>query len=237
MIRARQLRALAFRGQSHAGDGDPGDGDMFDDRCCHGLVEDHETGRLVATFRLLPMTSGAEIGQSYAAQFYDLSALAAYPRPLAELGRFCDHPDWRHDPDIVRIAWAVLTRIVDRLGVAMLVGCSCFAGTDGDAYRDAFGYLRQRHVGPDIWRPGEKAAQVIRFGTGPEMRACDMARALETLPPLLRTYLAMGGWVSDHAVVDRDMGTLHVFTGLEISAIPAARARALRQIAGQGAGP
>ena len=93
------------------------------------------------------------------------------------------------------------------------------------------------NVGPDIWRPGEKAAQVIRFGTGPEMRACDMARALETLPPLLRTYLAMGGWVSDHAVVDRDMGTLHVFTGLEISAIPAARARALRQIAGQGAGP
>ena len=30
----------------------------------------------------------------------------------------------------------------------------------------------------------------------------------------------MGGWVSDHAVVDRQMNTLHVFTGLEIAAIP-----------------
>jgi putative hemolysin len=50
------------------------------------------------------------------------------------------------------------------------------------------------------------------------------------MPPLLRTYLMMGGWVSDHAVVDRQMNTLHVFTGLEIGAIPAARKRLLRAL-------
>ena len=52
------------------------------------------------------------------------------------------------------------------------------------------------------------------------------------MPPLLRTYLMMGGWVSDHAVIDRQMGTLHVFTGVEIRAIPAARQRLLRALAG-----
>ena len=52
------------------------------------------------------------------------------------------------------------------------------------------------------------------------------------MPPLLRTYLTMGGWVSDHAVVDTHMNTLHVFTGLEIAAIPPARARLLRADAG-----
>ena len=41
----------------------------------------------------------------------------------------------------------------------------------------------------------------------------------------------MGGWVSDHAVIDARLNTLHVFTGLEIAAIPPARARALRAIA------
>ena len=51
------------------------------------------------------------------------------------------------------------------------------------------------------------------------------------MPPLLRTYLSMGGWVSDHAVVDRQMNTLHVFTGVEISAIPPARKRLLRAVA------
>jgi putative hemolysin len=52
------------------------------------------------------------------------------------------------------------------------------------------------------------------------------------MPPLLKTYLLMGGWVSDHAVVDNDLNTLHVFTGLEIRAIPPARAKALRMVAG-----
>ena len=52
------------------------------------------------------------------------------------------------------------------------------------------------------------------------------------MPALLRTYLGMGGWVSDHAVIDRTLNTLHVFTGVEISAIPKSRARLLRADAG-----
>ena len=52
--------------------------------------------------------------------------------------------------------------------------------------------------------------------------------ALKAMPPLLRSYLTMGGWVSDHAVVDRELDTLNVFTGLEIATIPEARARSIR---------
>jgi len=39
------------------------------------------------------------------------------------------------------------------------------------------------------------------------------------------------GWVSDHMVVDHAMGTLHVFTGVELDSIPEARKRRLRAIA------
>ena len=60
------------------------------------------------------------------------------------------------------------------------------------------------------------------------LRQSDPRAAMAAMPPLLRSYLAMGGWVSDHAVVDAQLGTLHVFTGLEIRAIPPARARLLR---------
>jgi putative hemolysin len=58
----------------------------------------------------------------------------------------------------------------------------------------------------------------------------DAKRAHAVMPPLLRTYLMMGGWVSDHAVVDRVMNTLHVFTGLEIARIPPARKKLLRAL-------
>lgn len=64
---------------------------------------------------------------------------------------------------------------------------------------------------------------------GPVM---DRRAALAGLPPLLRTYLGMGGWVSDHAVVDRELDTLHVFTCVEVERIPAARAASLRAVAG-----
>jgi putative hemolysin len=53
---------------------------------------------------------------------------------------------------------------------------------------------------------------------------------MRRMPPLLKTYLMMGGWVSDHAVVDAQMNTLHVFTGVEIGSIPPARKRLLRAL-------
>jgi len=191
-------------------------------------VEEADSGQLVCCLRLLPMSSGAEIAQSYAAQFYDLSALGGFDAPMAEMGRFCIHPDW-HDPDILRLAWGALTGYVDRKGVEMLFGCSSFQGTDAKIYADAFSLLRERHIAPARWRPGIKAPCVVEFAKD-ETPRLDLKLAQSCMPPLLRTYLLMGGWVSDHAVVDAELETLHVFTGLEISAVPPARARLLRAI-------
>jgi len=228
MDRALALRSLVFR--ARCAKADASDADAFDTHCRHVLVEDVATAALVGCFRLLPVCDGAAIGGSYSAQFYDLAALAAFPGPMAELGRFCLHPDW-HDPDILRVAWGALTRMVDDMGVQMLFGCSSFAGADPALHAGALGLLRDGHVSPDRWRPREKAGDVVRFSRDLPPGPFDARRALQTMPPLLRTYLLMGGWVSDHAVIDRDLDTLHVFTGLEISAIPPARARLLRGVA------
>jgi hypothetical protein len=90
-------------------------------------------------------------------------------------------------------------------------------------------FCRARHLAPRRWLPRVKAPSVFRFGKLSRGKP-DLKRATAEMPPLLRTYLMMGGWVSDHAVIDRDLGTLHVFTGLEISAVPAGRARILRRL-------
>ena len=223
---AQRLRALAFRGPDAAGP----DSDDFDAACTHVLVEEARTGDLVCCFRLLHLGSGAEIGRSYSAQFYELSALADFDGPMVEMGRFCIHPD-RRDPDILRVAWGAMTAHVDRAGVEMLFGCSSFHGIEARDYYDAFALLRDRHIAPKRWLPRVKAPAVFRFASRLR-RKPDLKRAQAKMPPLLRTYLLMGGWVSDHAVIDRDLGTLHVFTGLEIRAVPPARARLLRAVAG-----
>lgn len=224
---AQRLRHLAF----YTNRDGARDADAFDAICRHVLVEEVRTGTPVACFRLLPLVGGAEIGRSYSAQYYELSALSAFAGRMVEIGRFCIHPDW-HDPDIVRVAWGAMTRFVDATGVEMLFGCSSFAGTEAAAYRDAFAWLAQRHLAPRRWLPRVKAPDVFRFAGAQRRTRPDARRALVTMPPLLRSYLGMGGWVSDHAVVDRELNTLHVFTGLEIGAIPPARARLLRAVAG-----
>ena len=220
-----ELRHLAFTGTT---DGTL-DRDAFDSLCIHFLVEDHKTGQLVCCFRILPLIGGAEIDRCYSAQFYDLSALRNFDGPMVEVGRFCIRPD-TNDPDILRVAWGTLTSYVDENKIEMLFGCSSFSGTDTAEYVDAFAMLRDRHLAPKCWLPKVKAPNVSRFAARLR-RKPDLKRAALRMPPLLRTYLLMGGWVSDHAVVDQQMNTLHVFTGLEIQAIPPARKRLLRAIA------
>lgn len=229
---AQRLRYSGFvagRGAAAQGARAAGlDADRLDRICAHMLVEDRATGALICCFRMLPLRSGAEIGRSYSAQFYDLAGLRAYPAPMIEIGRFCVHEAWRREPGVIRLAWMALAAHVEARGAGMLFGCSSFEGIDAGAYTDAFALLKARHLAPARWRPRAKAPKIFPFARRLRSRRPEMRRALMTMPPLLRAYLAMGGWVSDHAVVDEDLGTLHVFTGLEAARAARMRARLLR---------
>jgi len=218
---AQALRARCF--------GLDRDADTFDDQCAHILVHRIADGALVCCFRMMPLT-GADISRSYSAQYYELSALEAYDGKMVEMGRFCIDPD-AHDPDILRVAWGAMTAYVDDEGVELLFGCSSFAGTETADYLDAFAMLKARHLAPKRWLPRVKAPKVFKYAARLR-RKPDAKKAMLRMPPLLRTYLMMGGWVSDHAVVDDQMNTLHVFTGVEIGSIPPARKRLLRAVAG-----
>lgn len=208
--------------------GGPGrDADRFDGLCSHVMIAG-DAG-LVGTFRVMLLRDGADIGQTYAAQSYDLGGLAAFGAPMLEMGRFCIDPA-AHGADILRLAWGALAQIVDDHGVALMFGCSSFEGVDPAPYGAAFGMLAARFQAPRRWAPAVAAPEVVT------LQSAQTAGALAQMPPLLRTYLSMGGWVSDHAVVDRHMQTLHVFTGLEIARIPPVRAAALRALAGASGG-
>ncbi len=224
IARAQALRSRCF------GTPDALDADAYDDLCDHVLVSDVASERLVCCFRFLPLPHGRAIGQSYAAQYYELGALEAFEGPMVEMGRFCVDAD-AQDPDILRVAWGALTAYVDRHGVELLFGCASFSGTDARAYEDAFAVLKARHLAPKRWLPRVKAPKVFEFAQRLR-RVPDARKAMSRMPPLLKTYLMMGGWVSDHAVVDQQMNTLHVFTGVEIAAIPPARKKLLRAVAG-----
>ena len=121
VIAAQRLRFKAFiaarPGAAVTGDRAEGlDRDAYDDLCWHALVEDTESGELLCCFRMMRLSGGSEIGRSYSAQYYELSALADYPAPMVEMGRFCMAPGVR-DPDVIRAAWAAMTAYVEAEGV------------------------------------------------------------------------------------------------------------------------
>ena len=219
-VRAAQaLRQRCFFGS------DGLDVEEIDDWCQHWLIGG--AAGPVATFRTQVFGSGADLGTSYAAARYDLRPMARMAGPMIELGRFCIAPGAR-DGDVLRLAWAALARLVEESGARCLFGCASFAGTDPARHEAALRLLANRHLGPEELRPGRASGETVSLRAGPvEVRA-----AMAQLPGLLRSYLGMGGWVSDHAVIDRDLGTLHVFTALPVAAIPPRRAAALHAIAG-----
>lgn len=229
VLACQRLRYLTFiEDRGLAADPSRLDADEFDPHCVHVMVEETRSGQLVCCFRMMPLPDGRDIGRSYSAKYYELSNLEGFPGRMVEMGRFCIHPAWR-DADILRVAWAAMTRYVDQEGVELLFGCSSFYGVDADTYADAFALLKERHIAPPRWLPRVKAPRVFRYASVFGLRKPDLKLALRRMPPLLRTYLTMGGWVSDHAVVDNELNTLHVFTGVEIGRIPASRKRLLRR--------
>ncbi len=225
--RAELDRLLAFRRRAfpHRHGREEDDQDALS---AHVMVE--RDGAVLAYFRVMIFGWGAGLSQGYAARFYDVGPLAGYSKPVAEMGRFCVAPEGVH-PDVLRLAWGAMTRIVDDGQAGLLVGCSSFRGADWTRHRAGLALLAAEFLGPVEHRPGRKAAEVVDFVrlAGP---VGDRRASLAGLPPLLRTYLGMGGWVSDHAVVDRDLDTLHVFTCVEVDRVPAARAASLRAVAG-----
>ena len=205
------------------------DVDEFDIPCRHVLVENLESKKLICCYRIMIFDNGKEISNSYSSQFYDLKAIESFPDPMIEVGRFCVQPEI-NDPSVILTAWAALAQIVDQNQTQLLFGCSSFEGVEKEKYFDSFALLRDRYIAPDHWRPKIKAAQVFCYSKD-LIDKVDKKKALLNMPPLLKTYLSMGAWVSDHAVVDLKMKTLHLFTGMEISKIPKSRKQFLLNLA------
>jgi len=228
VIAAQRLRYHTFiRDTGAPPRADELDADAFDAACEHVLIELVATGTLVCCFRLMPFEDGREVARSYSAQYYDLAALETYAARMVEMGRFCAHPEHRN-PHVLRVAWQAMTRYVDGNGIEMLFGCSSFEGADAEAHSDALALLRAKHIAPRRWLPRPKAPKIFRFGAMLRRRKPDPKQGMQRMPPLLRGYLSLGGWVSDHAVIDEDMNTLHVFTGVEWSQVPSRVTKLLR---------
>lgn len=193
------------------------DADGFDPLCKHLMLE--RDGLLLCTLRLRVYAAGEPLANSYTGSFYDLGH---FHGPAIELGRFCLR-NKGGQADVMRLAMAEITRMVDGTGAAFLFGCTSFKGNDPAQFSDAFSCLAAHYQGPK-----DRIPKALNSAIALTQEPFDLLVSLRQMPKLLRSYLGMNGWVGDAVVVDEVLQTMHVFTLLDVGAVPEARASVLR---------
>ena len=186
------------------------DFDEFDKACDHLLVIDHASGdqRVVGTYRLIRRSTAAKIGHFYSASEYDIKALLEYPGEILELGRSCVDAAYRHAQTMM-LLWRGIASYINAHAIQLMFGCASLPGTDPDKLSLMLSYLYYYHLAPPALRPVAIESRYV------DMRRVDyhdieIKEALAEMPPLIKGYLRVGGFVGDGAVVDEQWNSTDV---------------------------
>jgi L-ornithine Nalpha-acyltransferase len=191
---------------------DQRDRDAYDAVADHLLVVDHALGdgpdSVVGTYRLIRQQAADRLGRFYSADEYDLTALMAFPGPLLELGRSCVAAPYRNRA-VMQLLWRGIAAYVFMHRIGLMFGCASLPGTDPGALAEELTYLYAHHLAPPGLRPRALPPRFVEMRRMP-LEAVDPRRALVHLPPLIKGYLRLGGFVGDGAVIDRQFNTTDV---------------------------
>ena len=186
--------------------------DSFDEFCDHLLVFDETKGSgaeaVVGSYRLMRRPAAERRGQFYSSDEYDISVLLAYPGEIMELGRSCVDRDHRSGA-VMQLLWRGIAEYVFHHDVHVMFGCASLPGVEPERLDEPLSYLWHHHLAPPELRPRavpERYLAMDRRSPG-EFNA---QAAMRRLPPLIRGYLRLGGYVGDGVVIDRDFGTTDV---------------------------
>ena len=188
------------------------DRDRYDFVADHLLVIDHAIGSgaegVVGTYRLIQREPAARLGGFYSADEYDIALIERFPGRILELGRSCVDAAYRNRA-AMQLLWRGIAAYVFYHQIDLMFGCASLPGTDPDRMAAELTYLYDNHLAPPALRP---RALPHRFIEMRRLRAADMEprRAAAQLPPLIKGYLRLGGFVGDGAVIDRQFNTIDV---------------------------
>jgi putative hemolysin len=227
---AQRLRWRVFAGemgaQLHSPPGTPErhDIDRFDEHCEHLLVctspDADSPGEVVGTYRVLTPTGAQQAGGWYSETEFDLSPLHGERHRVAELGRSCTDPAWRHG-GVILMLWSSLTAFMQRNRLDLMIGCASVPMLDGGhAAASLWKRLSATHLAPAHWRVQPRLPLPV------DHLRDDLP--VEP-PPLVKGYLRCGAQVLGAPAWDPDFGVADLPMVMDLSRMYGAyRARLLR---------
>lgn len=186
--------------------------DPFDAVCEHILVFDSDRGTgpesIVATYRLLRGAAAKQHGRFYTSGEYDITPLSGYEGEILELGRSCVDAEYRGRPTM-QLLWGAIAQFVFHHDVSLMFGCASLHGVDPESLALPLSYLHHFHLAPEELRPHALPDLHVPMDFLPASEI-DQKQALAQLPPLVKGYLRLGGFVGEGAVVDHQFNTTDV---------------------------
>ncbi|MEQ8586756.1 MAG: GNAT family N-acyltransferase [Thalassobaculaceae bacterium] len=197
------------------------DFDAYDPIADHLLVLDHGKGEgveaVVGTYRLIRKTRADAHGGFYTAGEYDISKILAFAGETMELGRSCVDLEHRNRPTM-QLLWRGIAAYVFKHDITLMFGCASLPGTDPDTLAGHLSYLYHNHLAPEPLRVRALDHLHVDMNRMPADQI-DGKRALAALPPLIKGYLRLGGFVGDGAVVDPQFNTTDVCVIVQTNAV------------------
>ncbi|MDP1961023.1 MAG: GNAT family N-acyltransferase [Reyranella sp.] len=189
------------------------DFDAFDEVCDHLLVLDRRRGDgpggIVGTYRLIRRSAAARLGRFYSSAEYDIQPMIDFPGEVLELGRSCIEKDARNTATM-QMLWRGIALYAFHYNIQVMFGCASLPGTDPTQHGLPLSYLYHHHLAPPDIRVRALASRYVKMDTlAPG--SYDERKAMARVPPLIKGYLRLGGFVGDGAVIDAEFNTTDVF--------------------------
>ncbi len=187
------------------------DVDEFEELCDHLLVVEHQDGggyNVVGTYRLLRREAMQKIGRFYTDSEFDISLIKQYRGNILEVGRSCVHPNFRNR-SVMQLLWRGIGAYVSKFNIGLMFGCASFHGTDPKDHAMALSYLYHYHLAPKEICPRALESRYIEMNLMPKEEV-DAKSVFPILPPLIKGYLRLSGYIGDGAVIDYDYNTTDV---------------------------
>ena len=165
--------------------------------------------RVVGVYRLMRGEVALAGPGFYGAGEYDLAAIAGSGRPCVELGRSCVAREHRGGP-AMHLLWNGLASYVLERGIELLFGVASFHGTDPAPLRRGARLSPPRAPGAADLRVRAQAGALPRHEPDAARGRSTRRGRCRPIPPLIKAYLRLGGFVGDGAFVDRDFNTIDV---------------------------
>lgn len=184
------------------------DRDMFDEYCEHLLVRDNQDSKVIGTYRILPPDQARAIGSYYSETEFDLTRLAHLRDSMVEVGRSCVHVHHRDGATITQL-WGGLADYMCKHKHEYLIGCASISINDGGHYAaSVYAKVNRLHAAPAEYRV---------FPRCPLPLDALNASLDVTIPPLIKGYLRLGGYIGGEPAWDPDFNTADLFILLPLA--------------------